>query len=869
MNIFETIYKNQKLKMGIVNLYKNLILRTWLLIVGMILLTSCGPLMQECITNAPTSASYGASPIVTENSKNVAVNSSVNTWINSGVIVQNHDTIVINVSGSAFFKNSIAKTITVPASSSSKVTVFDDGTTLSLSGIQYMIGVTPSTIPNTSTGVNAPCVDGTCSPVTSPFCANNLPPIAGCYASNGLGVNIYIGNTLITNSGNNNFIVLSSFLPGSFAPTDNTTYQGLPVYSALAQYAYIFTTTNSGLLGFQFSGHSSTSTGSYNLSVVASPMDMAFTSINGDGVNKGANKTLGVVEYIISSTRPLSSDIGTAIIPYDGYSATYNGASGNTIWLRVLDNRTNNAQPRTTNNGAFNVTVATQFTETSGLVKFLNQIIGPVTAQTMAASKLIYKAITINPSFQKAIRLMLLLYIIVYAISYLSGMVQISQQDLVIRVIKIAAIVILISPNSWGFYNAYFINLFTSGTDYIIASVTGQSTTTIGTGSQIGNSGGSALNNTVHIVNPAGIFGFFDIILQQFFSPQVWIGMSSYLAITCGVGIVFVYLFIKAIFKYLMVLIEAFIGYIFVIISVSFLISIAPIFICLILFEKTKEYFANWHKWLFYFSIQPIILLVSLMILNELIMQAFWSIITFKICWRPIFSFYLDLESLLGITMPPGLKSIPLVVLKWYKLIEPSSPIGIFGNFLSFLIYVKILENILEIAPEIAEQLSSLPGAGAKTTGGGSPAHQIAGHIESAGKAIKKGIGEAGKMLTGQDEKSKQRRKNASEQQNQQAGANPSQGSGSGHGSPGGASGHGSGALVSKSPASMAKAGSASSAPPALPIRSMNPMHNKLPSGGGQGPKGGVPPTPNPSSPKSGGTNPLMKKGPNLNMGKK
>ncbi len=75
----------------------------------------------------------------------------------------------------------------------------------------------------------------------------------------------------------------------------------------------------------------------------------------------------------------------------------------------------------------------------------------------------IFNKLIADPEIINAIRALLVLYIAYTGISYMVGFAKITQKEAMTRILKIALIVILISPNSWTFFNTYLFGLLLNG----------------------------------------------------------------------------------------------------------------------------------------------------------------------------------------------------------------------------------------------------------------------------------------------------------------------------------------------------------------------------------------------------------------------
>ena len=111
----------------------------------------------------------------------------------------------------------------------------------------------------------------------------------------------------------------------------------------------------------------------------------------------------------------------------------------------------------------------------------------------------------------------------------------------------------------------------------------------------------------------------------------MWIRFLT-LIITGPIGWLVFAMIIWAVFVFFVCIIEAVIAYLFTIVAVAFLATLAPIFITFLLFQLTKTLFDSWIKMLVNFSLQPIILFAALAFLNQVILTVLHDVSGFTVC---------------------------------------------------------------------------------------------------------------------------------------------------------------------------------------------------------------------------------------------
>jgi len=219
-----------------------------------------------------------------------------------------------------------------------------------------------------------------------------------------------------------------------------------------------------------------------------------------------------------------------------------------------------------------------------------------------------YKKIINNPSYHNIVLVLLTLYIIYLAVSYITGMIDIGFGQLVIHMFKIVTISMLINSKfSWDFFYNYFFVFFIEGTSQVIALI----------------------QNTVSGPGESNIFAF--MMAQQTLKKLASLLFVDWL------GWLYILLYFFLLFEIFKIYIAAAVIIITSLLITSVLIILAPIFLCFVLFEATKELFENWLRQLMSYAFQPIILCVGLIFLGTLLRNELYSSLGFAVCRQPLF----------------------------------------------------------------------------------------------------------------------------------------------------------------------------------------------------------------------------------------
>lgn len=339
------------------------------------------------------------------------------------------------------------------------------------------------------------------------------------------------------------------------------------------------------------------------------------------------------IEYmIVESGTPSDATSGTSI------EQTFRGNAGTDgyLWVRVLnpnDNLTGTVQVKIANYSG-----STWF---SDLV--YGQLVQPLRTKFNELSMAIYHKLISNAAFQGIARTMLVLYIIIYGLVFLAGATQITVTDIVIRVLKIGVILALFSETSWTFFNQNLFNIFVEGTDSLLTSV-------VGITSQTGN-----------------VFGFVDPIFDKYTNERTWALLFIQL-LQIQSGLTFLALMtIYGILIFFRAALEIIVSYCLAFLGLAVMVSLAPFFIVLILFERTKSMFDNWLSIMFSYMIQPTILMIFFLLIDQIMTEHIASVVV-RACWDILIPIKIGLDlNNLGIPLSfsftlPFLPGIPFYV---------------------------------------------------------------------------------------------------------------------------------------------------------------------------------------------------------------
>jgi type IV secretory pathway VirB6-like protein len=252
------------------------------------------------------------------------------------------------------------------------------------------------------------------------------------------------------------------------------------------------------------------------------------------------------------------------------------------------------------------------YTPGEGLVSTIATSIQKILEDVM---KTMYLAVigTSGSAFHTTVSAAVSLYIVIYGILFTFGMVQITVFDFVMRMIKIGFVALLLSPNSWDFFNDEVIYFFNAGTDSIIAEVVGMSV-------------GGVTGDPLHP------FAALDNAITKAVSAKMAVTLQA-TAFTGVYGLVYCFLLLACLGAFVKALLTALWVYLMSLVLRTLLFGLAPIFLVCILFNRTRNLFDGWLNQVVNACLQPILLFIFFAFFAALIEASIDQILYVPVCW--------------------------------------------------------------------------------------------------------------------------------------------------------------------------------------------------------------------------------------------
>lgn len=358
---------------------------------------------------------------------------------------------------------------------------------------------------------------------------------------------------------------------------------------------------------------------------------------------------------------PPLPNLTPTVIVQSTYSGTMN--SSGSIWFKIRDDY------YIDNVGQYDVYASVTKKNNSQVSSFISNLTTPVIDSINSATTAIYYNFYNSIEFLKLVRACLLLSIVILGFFYTLGLTQISAHDLLVRVCKIAVVSQLFSPNSWTFFNDYLFKIFTEGSNYLIAAATGDTSP-----------------------DKHNLFSFVDDAFNIFFQSATWVKIAALMMDV--VGILALATIIVVMILYILTIAKVIISYLMCILALSLLIALSPIFIMLILFQRTKKYFDSWISSLADYALQSVILFVSFYLISQIFVTMWLNLMSYDVCYGGIKSIPLSINlsaTVAGITLPNIYLGCPW----WFVITDGTSYYVLVIQSLTLFIFAYVLRGFI------------------------------------------------------------------------------------------------------------------------------------------------------------------------------
>ncbi|MEK6734041.1 MAG: type IV secretion system protein [Pseudomonadota bacterium] len=275
---------------------------------------------------------------------------------------------------------------------------------------------------------------------------------------------------------------------------------------------------------------------------------------------------------------------------------------GGELYFKILDRYYDD------NSGGFRVSLKNGFAPSQ--TPPIQSVINLVMAKLKSAANSIFQSLVENPIYSSSLKSLLSIYIIIYGMMYIGGVIHMTHREVINMMIKLIIVIqLLTSETSWWVFNNYFFTFFTEGIGEIISII------------------------TTNITGASGL-AFFDDMWNLLFSYETTAKITA-LIFSIKAGIVAALLVLIAILIFAFSIAQALMLFLLAYIAIALLISVAPIFITFLLFQRTRSLFDGWISQFSGYFFQPLLVFSALALFGQIIINQLYKILGFKICYLP------------------------------------------------------------------------------------------------------------------------------------------------------------------------------------------------------------------------------------------
>lgn len=334
-----------------------------------------------------------------------------------------------------------------------------------------------------------------------------------------------------------------------------------------------------------------------------------------------------------------------------------------------------------------------------------------------------YTNIITDPKYKMIVRISMIMMVTFFGFSYLMGVSELNNKEIISRIIKIAIIYLFIGENGWEWFNNIIATPFRNVTDqvsFLMASSFDNSSELM-----------DSIKNDVYS-DKSLLFSSVDRTFSLIFS-QVAVNKITALIFADFFGWVYFIIVAYGILLYIYAVANAVLIYLTAQVFLSILFTLGPIFLLFTLFKQTQDMFDNWISAIISFSLQQIFLLTTLAFFNILMYEIIKLVLNYRICFGPVWIIDLWLvkinllQSWFVASIPPSLSSNSMPGINN----NPESFPSIF-SVLFIWIVGSIMGKFIEMMTDIAQQISGGISANSLASGARQLGSQLKGMAKTA-----------------------------------------------------------------------------------------------------------------------------------------
>lgn len=335
-----------------------------------------------------------------------------------------------------------------------------------------------------------------------------------------------------------------------------------------------------------------------------------------------------------------------------------------------------------------------------------------------------YKALIEDPKYKMIVRISMIAMVTFFGISYLMGVSELNNKEIISRIFKIALIYLFIGSTGWTWFNNLIVTPFIDGTDQIAFLMA----------SSFDNS--PELMKAIADKNYGDKSVLFSSIDKTFTLIMSDVVMKKITALIFAdfFGWIYCILVLYGMLLYIYAVANAVLIYLTAQIFLSILFTLGPIFILFTLFKQTQDMFDNWLSGIISFSLQQIFLLTTLAFFNILIYEIIKLVLNYRICFGPVWilDIWIAKINLLNwwhvASVPPSLTAASNPGINVNTESFPS-----FFSVLLIWVVASIMGKFIELMSELAQQISGGISAATLSSGVRQLGNQLKGLAKQAG----------------------------------------------------------------------------------------------------------------------------------------
>ena len=260
--------------------------------------------------------------------------------------------------------------------------------------------------------------------------------------------------------------------------------------------------------------------------------------------------------------------------------------------------------------------------------KILTNIVNKVKTEVIGANitsfggaQLLFIGFVASPMVHNGIIGAFVLYVIIFGVMIIGGMINVTLNELVIRMIKVSFVFIF--ATNWSQFYGFLGQASLSFTDEMMGYFLNAFSAKFKVGS-------------VSISISESVFTKLDYFIAKIFGMKMMALLSALFLAGGSSGPIYALLILLAIFFVFKSILTIVIVYCFSLFARAMLFAVAPIFITCMLFKPTQSLFDAWLRQLVNYSLQPVLVASFTGVFLAIMQPFFQDFLKYTFCWQPI-----------------------------------------------------------------------------------------------------------------------------------------------------------------------------------------------------------------------------------------